>query len=73
MPLDKTATTSEIVSAMNALPPTATAAQRWDAMIGVLYTRIKADILIESIVAAGIPTPAGPTTGPGTATSSEVS
>lgn len=80
MALNAAQTATEIVAAQEALPPEATAQDRMEAMINALYTRIKADIVITSEVAAGIAVATtgspsaqtGATTAPGMATSQAV-
>lgn len=78
MALNATQTATEIVAALDALAPEATAQERWQAVIDALYTRIKADMVVSSTVnvtsVSGV-TPGGGVSGPGsgTATSSSVS
>jgi hypothetical protein len=83
MALNAAQTAQEMVAAENALPIDAPAIDRLTALVNVLYTRIKADIVITSQVASGItvaiPTTSsagnpstGATSAPGTATSQVV-
>jgi hypothetical protein len=65
MALNKTQTATEVVAALNGLPIDATSQQRWEAAIEVIYTRIKADMIVASQVASGINVTIPSTSGPG--------
>lgn len=83
MSLNKTTTATGIVSAIQAINPglDGTQAQAlWEAIINALYVRIKADLVVGSVVATSIPVATtgtaaaqtGATTSTGTATSNSV-
>lgn len=64
-------TVSDITTALEALPPTATDTQRWTAMVTAIYTRIKADMEVNSVIApGGYSDPAGGTAKAGAGTGS---
>lgn len=73
-------TVNDILTAMRALPATATDTDRWTAAVTAIYTRIKADIQVGSVVASGIAVATtgsstaqtGDTTATGSATSNSV-
>lgn len=62
MALNVSQTVSEITAALDALNrDTGTEAQRWTAVINVLYTRIKADLVVTGDVTASGSDPQGGT------------
>jgi hypothetical protein len=78
MALNATTTATAIVDAIHAVKPMsdeekAAANTMWGAIVGALYTRIKADMVVASAVASvsGVTTGVG-VSGPGTATSSSI-